>query len=76
MLPDSTPTALMHSGPAGDLADFDECECGDYRHQHVDKVGRCTMPNDLTHGFEACHRFRLSRAATQIPAPTNGWRAR
>ena len=40
---------------------LDECDCGDYRRDHINGLGRCTMPNDLNHGFEACHKFRLWR---------------
>jgi hypothetical protein len=43
--------------------DFDECECGDYRRDHVDGVGRCKMPNDLNHGFRPCDKFRLALRA-------------
>ena len=38
----------------------DVCECGDYRHQHLDD-GPCTMRNDLAHGFRPCKAFRMSR---------------
>lgn len=41
----------------------DECECGDYRKDHADGAGRCCMPNDLTHGFQTCSRFRLAFTA-------------
>lgn len=51
------------------LSDFDTCECGDYRKDHVDGIGRCRMPDDLTHGFHACLSFRLTKSATEIPAP-------
>lgn len=43
--------------------DYDICECGDYRHQHEDGVGRCRMPDDGCHGFKPCLRFRLSEEA-------------
>ena len=51
------------------LSDFDLCECGDYRKDHIDGVGRYRMPDNLTHGFRACLSFRLARSATAIPAP-------
>jgi len=37
---------------------LDECECGDYRRDHVDGTGRCRMPDDLCHGFTRCLKFR------------------
>ena len=40
---------------------LDECDCGDYRRDHIDGTERCTMPNDLSHGFRHCLKFRLSR---------------
>jgi len=40
--------------------DFDICECGDYRHQHENGVGKCRMPDDLCHGFKPCLEFRLA----------------
>lgn len=40
--------------------DFDICECGDYRHQHENGIGRCKMPDDLCHGLEPCLTFRLA----------------
>ena len=39
----------------------DECECGDYRKDHINGTGRCRMPDDLCHGFKPCLRFRLER---------------
>ena len=50
------------------LTDFDECECGDYRHQHENGIGRCTMPNDICHGMKPCEAFRLSARATEVPS--------
>lgn len=38
----------------------DVCECGDYRRFHIGGTGRCTMPDDLCHGFTPCTEFRLS----------------
>lgn len=58
---DYTPASLQDT-------DYDECECGDYRHQHEAGTGRCTMPNDLTHGFKACPTFRLHKRATPTTA--------
>jgi len=49
------------------LRDFDGCECGDYRHQHVDGVGRCTLGSLCTPSH--CQKFRLSTTATEIPKP-------
>ncbi len=51
------------------LADFDTCACGDYRKDHKGGTGACihNKPGDLTHGFEDCNEFRLSRRATEIP---------
>jgi hypothetical protein len=42
----------------------DVCKCGDYRHQHKNGIGRCIMPDDLTHGFKPCVKFELSEPAT------------
>lgn len=52
---------------ARELAEFDGCECGDYRFQHSGPSGQCIMPNDLTHGFERCLGFRLWQPAPEIP---------
>lgn len=49
------------------LSDFDCCECGDYRHQHVNGSGACKLGSLCTPG--RCQKFRLSREATEIPAP-------
>lgn len=51
------------------LAEFDACECGDYRRDHdgLHGAGRCRLANDLTHGFEPCTSFRLFEPATEIP---------
>lgn len=40
---------------------FDVCECGDYRHQHVDGSGRCKLGSLCTP--TPCQKFRLFRAA-------------
>lgn len=49
------------------LSDFDGCACGDYRHQHVNGIGRCTLGSLCTP--YPCQRFRLSSDATEIPPP-------
>lgn len=49
------------------LGDFDGCACGDYRHQHVDGVGRCKLGSLCTP--YPCQKFRLSKKATEIPPP-------
>ena len=51
--------------------DFDQCECGDYRHQHRDGTGACTLPNDLSHGFKPCSCFRLAETASELPEWAN-----
>jgi hypothetical protein len=40
----------------------DECECGDYRKDHVGGIGPCrhNKPRDLTHGYKDCTSFRLA----------------
>lgn len=58
------------------LSDFDGCECGDYRKDHKNGVGRCCMPDDLLHGFKPCLKFRFAKAATEIPAPYKALQAR
>ena len=52
------------------LNHFDECECGDYRlnHEGENHTGRCSLPDDLTHGFQPCRYFRLFQPATKVPA--------
>lgn len=41
---------------------LDECDCRDSRRDHINGVGRCTMPTrPLHHGCEACPKFRLCR---------------
>ena len=44
---------------------LDVCDCGDYRRDHENGVGRCTMPDDLCHGFRPCFRFVLWEPASQ-----------
>jgi hypothetical protein len=44
--------------------DLDICQCGDWRLDHEYGVGRCQMPNDLSHGMEPCRAFTFSRHAT------------
>ncbi len=51
------------------LIDFDECECGDYRHDHDLETGRCRMPDNIAHGMQPCLGFKLTRAALEIPEP-------
>ena len=50
------------------IEQYDICACGDYRQSHVDGTGRCLLPDNIAHGFEACHAFRLSAPAQDIPA--------
>jgi hypothetical protein len=38
---------------------FDICECGDYRHQHVDGIGRCRLGSLCAPS--QCQKFRLFR---------------
>lgn len=47
-----------------EVSDFDECECGDFRLDHVNLTGRCTLPDTLVHGFKPCKRFRYFRPST------------
>lgn len=51
---------------------YDTCYCGDYRKDHVDGIGRCRMPDDLTHGFQQCREFRLLERAR----PATKWEYR
>ena len=46
--------------------DTDICRCGDERKDHKDGKGLCSMPNDLTHGFKPCKRFRFSCKAPHL----------
>lgn len=40
---------------------LDICDCGDYRYQHSNEgKDKCRMPDDGTHGFKPCLKFRLS----------------
>ena len=52
---------MMVRDPSLKDEDFDECECGDYRIQHENGVGRCKMPDDICHGLMPCLKFRLAR---------------
>lgn len=67
------------SGPRGNDAPFnaivqvhaeDVCQCGDYRHQHVDGVGRCKLGSLCQPS--PCGRFRLFRAAPVGTRPKGG----
>lgn len=49
------------------IADWDICECGDYRYQHENGLGKCGMQDDLCHGFKPCLQFRLAA----MDAPLN-----
>ena len=54
---------FMVRNPEWKDEDWDICECGDYRHQHENGVGKCfecLMVNDLCHGFKPCLEFRRS----------------
>lgn len=42
--------------------DFDVCECGDYRHQHVNGYGACKLVELCTPS--RCQKFRFFRGAT------------
>ena len=39
---------------------FELCVCGDYRHNHENGKGKCRMPNDITHGYQECKKFKRS----------------
>lgn len=56
-------------------ADFDVCECGDYRVHHKNGVGACAhnKPHDLTHGYKDCMQFRIAKpaASPSNPEPSN-----
>lgn len=47
---------------------WDECECGDYRLSHESGKGKCSQPNDLSHGFKVCKKFRRFSQAREIPS--------
>lgn len=49
------------------LPNFDVCDCGDYRHQHVNGEGRCKLGSLCTPA--PCLKFRLTSIATEIPEP-------
>ncbi len=68
------PRAIKAYRVARDLRLFDECYCGDYRGDHRGKLhqGGCTLPNDMTHGFEPCRRFTLHKAASVLPLQAVG----
>ena len=55
------------------VANFDACECGDYRLSHEKGKGRCSQPKDLAHGFKECRKFRQLARATFIPEPWAKW---
>ena len=42
--------------------DYDVCDCGDYRHQHVKGKGACELRELCTPA--RCGKFRLSKRAT------------
>lgn len=44
-------------------SDFDVCDCGDFRRDHVGGTGQCWMPDDRCHGFRPCLSFRLHQRA-------------
>jgi len=52
---------MMVRNPKFTDEDYDECECGDYRIQHENGIGKCKMRDDICHGFEPCLKFRLLR---------------
>lgn len=58
-----------------DIADSDTarryevCECGDFRHQHVNGTGASTLNWDNFKGVESCVKFRPRRPD---PAPSEG----
>ncbi len=49
---------MMVRNPEYKDDDFDICECGDYRWQHENGAGKCTMRDDICHGFASCLKFR------------------
>ena len=63
------PRAIKAYRVARDLRLFDECYCGDYRGDHRGKwhQGGCTLPDDMTHGYETCRYFTLHKAANALP---------
>lgn len=50
---------------SNDIHEQDLCECGDYRRDHVGGKGECRMPDDLSHGYRKCKRFKLSIPRSQ-----------
>ena len=49
------------------ISDFDACDCGDYRHQHIDGTGQCRLGSLCTPSH--CQQFRLCLPASEIPNP-------
>ena len=49
------------------VMDFDLCICGDFRFQHVEGRGQCTMSSDPSHHKKPCWEFDLGEAATKFP---------
>jgi hypothetical protein len=64
-MPDESWKGMM----PGDLiqlrSDYDICECGDYRHNHEDKTGRCKVCSwqKSLPDTEVCKEFRLQQRA-------------
>jgi len=55
------------------VENFDECECGDYRLSHDNGRGKCSLPNDATHGWKPCKKFRRFVRAGFVPEPWAKW---
>jgi hypothetical protein len=51
-----------------EIKDFDVCVCGDYRHQHVNGIGKCTLGSLCTPS--GCQKFRLHYVAMEVPSPS------
>ena len=48
-------------------SDYDPCECGHYRHQHENGVGKCRMPDDTRPSLHPCVEFIFSRSQKADP---------
>ncbi len=51
------------------LSDYDLCVCGDYRLQHENGTGKCTVCEYTENLSPKCKEFRLAEKATKIPEP-------
>lgn len=58
VFPEGYIETMWASGEAEWRRNHELCECGDYRYQHENGIGKCKMSDNICHGCQPCLKFR------------------